>query len=404
VAVTVVSASPLSSQDFGWSELPSASIDPEPYQLVWWDDFEGDSLDLKKWYHLVDCSGRGNNELQCYTNRTENVRVSNGILELIARPEKYEERDYTSGRVHSSGQGWTYGFFEARARLPRGKHLWPAIWMVPSSGVYGPWPMSGEIDIMEARGQDTYRMESTIHYGAARTDRSKIGTSMMDFPFDLSDDFHVFGFEWNNSSMSWYFDGIKYFQVPTDKWFITDKGSRVYSHPGAPFDQNFKWILNVAVGGGYFPKTTYGDISWEEAVNWEKPFMEVDWVRVFQKNINPYLTAKQVETTTASFKPTSSENPHQTSLNPTHDTFTPTVIPIYSDSDTTTLPTTSTTSDETTTFKSLGEHDLKKDEDKKIKDSSAVDPKKGNEVVFYDYDTLVEEEVEPSTTYYYDFL
>ena len=367
------------SLEAGWPifDLSNPNLYDEAYQLVWWDDFDGDSLDLKKWYHLIDCSGRGNNELQCYTNRSDNVLVQEGLLKLFAKPEKYQGRDYTSGRIHAAGQGWTFGFFEARARLPKGKHLWPAIWMVPASGVYGPWPSSGEIDIMESRGQRVFSMESTIHFGASRSDRSKIGTKMLDFPFDFSQDFHVFGFEWTNRSMTWYLDGIRYFEIPTDRWFITDKGTRMYNHSGAPFDQSFKWILNVAVGGGYFPKDTYGDISWEEAIKWEKPFMEVDWVRVFKKM--PISTVYvDHEATSAT---TESSTIDYSSL----------------------LPTTTTTS---STIYESNFQSSKKDEDKKIKEekpAETVDGKKDNEVVFYEYETISSSE-EPSIADYYDTL
>ena len=145
------------------------------YTLVWSDDFNGQELDRDKWSPLIDCSGRGNNELQCYTDRAKNVQVYNGSLILTALPESYKNREFTSGRVHAKGPGWMYGFFEARARLPKGKHLWPAIWMVPTIGTYGPWPKSGEIDIMEQRGQVSNSIEGTIHYGYSREVRENTG-------------------------------------------------------------------------------------------------------------------------------------------------------------------------------------------------------------------------------------
>lgn len=263
--------------------LPPAILSPSDYQLVWSDDFDGEKLDSRKWYPLIDCSGRGNNELQCYTNRPENVRVRNGQLELMAQAEKYAGRNFTSGRVHASGPGWTYGWFEARARLAKGMHLWPAIWLVPTDSVYGPWPQSGEIDIIENRGQNECELESTIHFGSSRSNRKKIGTSMIEFPFDFSQDFHIFGFEWTNQSMKWFLDGVLYFEVSTNQFFTDKKDRQIYPHKGAPFDQNFKWVLNVAVGGFFFPPSVYGRISRSDARDWPKPVMEVDWVRVFQK-------------------------------------------------------------------------------------------------------------------------
>ena len=429
IAVSVTSTPISLDSPLFWPgfQLSTSTEDQDAYQLVWYDDFDEESLNLKKWYPLVDCSGRGNNELQCYTNRTDNIRIRHGVLELAAIPEKYQNRDFTSGRVHAVGQGWTYGFFEARARLPQGKHLWPAIWMVPASGVYGSWPMSGEIDIMEGRGQKSTSMESTIHYGASRSDRSKIGCGIIDFPFDFSDDYHIFGFEWTNTSMSWLLDGIKYYEVSTDRWFITDKGSLIYNHSGAPFDQSFKWILNVAVGGGYFPKETYGDLTWEEALQWKKPVMEVDWVRVFQKIPQPYTpedivqvsstSLPSVETLTVTTEVStvstteSVEETSETSESNRESTVSSTSTSV---SDVTTTPSTTiaSTSTETTsehssepsTTKSsdLEESDVKKDKDKKVKDSSeTIDVK--NEVVLYDYESSHTND-DPSNTYYYDAL
>lgn len=97
------------------------------YKLVWHDEFNGDVLDRSKWYHLVDCSGRGNRELQCYTNRTDNVQLKNGHLILTARREDYNRKQFTSGRIHTSGRGWKYGKFEARARLPKGTDIATAL-------------------------------------------------------------------------------------------------------------------------------------------------------------------------------------------------------------------------------------------------------------------------------------
>lgn len=298
------------------------------YHLVWFDDFDGEALDRRKWYPLIDCSGRGNNELQCYTSREKNVRVRNGQLELIAVPEDFGGRNFTSGRVHASGPGWTYGWFEARARLTKGMHLWPAVWLIPTDGAYGPWPRSGEIDIMEARGQNVAEIESTIHYGSSRRDRGKIGSAMIDFPFDFSQEFHVFGFEWTNQSMRWFLDGVLYFQTSTDRFFTDKKGERIYRKKGSPFDQNFKWILNVAVGGVFFPPSVYGRVSRSDAITWPKPVMEVDWVRVFQRRTEHQnqssisretqapTTHTPVPTTTrlppTSFASTTSSSKHQT--------------------------------------------------------------------------------------------
>lgn len=253
------------------------------YHLVWRDEFQTNRLDRTKWYMLQDCSGRGNSELQCYTNRTQNVRVENGNLLITAHVENYDGKEFTSGRVHAVGPGWKYGRFEVRARLPKGSHLWPAIWLVPVSRIFGAWPRSGEIDIMEQRGQQSSAIEATIHFGANRTVRSKFGSGMVDFAFDFSSDYHVFGLDWDADHMNWTVDGLLFSSVAINKSFNL-KGVHVYKQNREPFDQPFKFILNIAVGGSYFPRLKYGQLSKQAAYRWEKPTLEIDWVRVWQRN------------------------------------------------------------------------------------------------------------------------
>ena len=343
----------------------TASLALDNYRLVWNDEFDGTELDRSKWYHLVDCSGRGNRELQCYTNRTENVHVANGVLTLAARPESFGNKQFTSGRVHASGRGWRFGRFETRAKLPKGQHLWPAIWLVPTNGVYGPWPQSGEIDIMEQRGQNTTKVEGTLHFGASRARRAKRGSGQTEFGFDFSDDFHVFAFEWTRDLMIWSVDNHEFFSVSLRRSFNV-KGSQSYTKDGSPFDQMFKWILNVAVGGTYFPSSVYGDIKPESAANWPRPVMEVDWVRVYQRpseteDTEGLLTLRITTTTstTTSQPPTMSSRPPTTSTTtptpvvmPTTSAITPTISGVSANSSdirSTLSPSSSTTSTTTST-------------------------------------------------------
>jgi beta-glucanase (GH16 family) len=125
------------------------------WNLVWSDEFSGNTLDRSKWEFEVNARGGGNNELQYYI--TNNARVQDGILTIEARKERYTgsqgTREYTSSRIRTRHQGdWLYGRFDIRARLPQGKGIWPAIWMLPTDNRYGGWPHSGEIDIMELVG------------------------------------------------------------------------------------------------------------------------------------------------------------------------------------------------------------------------------------------------------------
>ena len=244
------------------------------YREIWRDDFNGNQLDQSKWYFgNIGCSGNGNNEMQCYTDR--NAKVENGLLVINVKIEPGNGgKQFSSSRIHGK-QGFVYGKFEARAKLPKGRHLWPAVWMMPLKSEFGEWPRSGEIDIMEHRGQVSDSVEGTIHYG----DRGHIyeGSSMRKFPFDFSRDFHVFAIERTPTKIAWSVDGKEYYSYNTDKMF----GNNIYKNKGEPFNKEFYWIFNVAVGGGYFPENPFGPpVTTDEARRWEKTTMEVDWVKV----------------------------------------------------------------------------------------------------------------------------
>lgn len=250
-------------------------------KVVWQEDFNCAQPDAGKWDIQVDCNGGGNNELQCYTRRPKNVKCHQGKLIITAKPEDYQNKKFTSARLHGK-QGWKYGYFEARAKLPKGKHLWPAIWMMPHASKYGIWPRSGEIDIMEYREQELTKIESTLHYGAAWNDKGQTGSGMREFGIDFSQDFHLFGFEWTDKKMVWYLDNKPYFETSLDRMFNPPSGTKVYDKKGSPFDEPFHWILNLAVGGGFFPPEKYGNITPEEAKSWPQPVIEIDYLKVYQ--------------------------------------------------------------------------------------------------------------------------
>ncbi len=227
--------------------------------------------------------GFGNNELECYTaHRHENVRLENGNLVINSRVEEMNGKHFTSGKLHSK-QSWTYGKFEARAKLPKGKHLWPAIWMMPAKSVYGGWAASGEIDIMEYRGERTDTLLGTIHFGGSWPNNRASGSGEVKFGSDFSADFHTYGFEWNENEMQWLLDGKVWHKENIHRNFYSGVGNNPYTKPGQPFDQSFYWILNVAIGGNFFPTNPFGpQVTPEEARHWAKPTMEVDYVRVWE--------------------------------------------------------------------------------------------------------------------------
>ena len=186
-------------------------------------------------------NGWGNNELQYYTNREENVTVQNGYLLITAREEAFEGSSYTSGRILTKGKfDQTYGRFEARIRLPYGQGMWPAFWMLgDDNNGEDIWPQIGEIDIMEYRGQNPSVILGSVH-GPGYSAGNSVGESYT-IPNDRFDtDFHVFGVEWGPNYINYYVDDVLYNRItPEDV-----SGEWVFNKP-------FYMILNLAVGGDF---------------------------------------------------------------------------------------------------------------------------------------------------------
>jgi beta-glucanase (GH16 family) len=258
-------------------EKPSAPQDtipvPAGWKLVWNDEFDGDAVDPYKWWFEVNGQGGGNNELQYYTSRRENAFVENGTLVIQAQKEQYTgpdgTRNYTSARIRTKYMGdWKYGRFEIRAKLPEGRGLWPAIWMMPTDEAYGAWPASGEIDIMEELGQEPNKVYGTLHFGGLV--HASIGGSVVLPTSDFSGGFHVFKLEWDSTAVRWAVDDSLYFTATVDDWYTT-------AAPGpAPFDKRFYMILNVAVGGNW-PGNPDATTEFPQR-------MAVDYVRVYQRS------------------------------------------------------------------------------------------------------------------------
>lgn len=253
-------------EDNSITQPPVAINDSIPqlpgWKLIWNDEFNGTKLNTSKWSYEVNGDGGGNNELQFYTANSSNSNVENGMLVICAQKENYQGKQYTSARLRTIFKGdWKYGRFEIRAKLPYGKGLWPAIWMMPTDNVYGSWPKSGEIDIMECLGDDTWKVFGTIHFADAYGNHLQSGGSYS-LPSDstsFAGKFSVFAVEWDSASIQWYVDSMRYYSVTKS----------------IPFDQRFYLILNVAVGG-----------NWPGNPNEFTIFpqvMAVDYVRVYQR-------------------------------------------------------------------------------------------------------------------------
>jgi beta-glucanase (GH16 family) len=240
----------------------------QDWQLVWNDEFGGHGIDPAKWEHEVRGDGGGNNELQYYTDRPENSFVRDGRLVIRALREEYRGRHYTSARLRTRYRGdWTYGRFEARVRLPGGRGLWPAVWLLPTDEEYGGWAASGEIDILELRGDQPRTVYGTLHYGGSWPDNVQSGAAFtLEEPASFVDQFHVFALEWFPGEIRWYVDGA---------WYQTQTQWHTAGAPfPAPFDRRFHLIVNVAVGGT-FPGNP------DETTQFPQE-LEIDFVRVYQ--------------------------------------------------------------------------------------------------------------------------
>lgn len=240
----------------------------EGYTLLWHDEFNGKSLDESIWNYEPHEPGWTNNELQEYTTSTDNVFLRDGNLVIKAIQT---DDGYTSGKVTSQNkQDFTYGKVVARARVPEGKGLWPAIWMMPQDeSYYGQWPKCGEIDIMEVLGHQVDTAYATIHYGEPHGEQQ--GTYVLD-EGTFASDFHEFSVEWEPGEMRFYIDGNLYHTV--NDWFTAvDDVEKPYP---APFDQPFFVQMNLAVGGDW-----PGDP--DANTDFDKAEFEIDYVRVYQR-------------------------------------------------------------------------------------------------------------------------
>ncbi len=259
---------------FSVSFLLSTCPPEEERQLVWSDEFNYSGLpDPSKWSYDVGngCNlpcgcGWGNNESQYYTEKDlDNARVTRGSLIIEAIQEKMEGAKYSSARLVSRGKGdWQYGRIEIRAKLPSGRGIWPAIWMLSTEDKYKGWPNSGEIDIMEHVGYHPDTIFGTVHTKAFN---GMIGTQVGGNIYnpEVENDFHTYSIDWDENSIKWYVDDQHYFTFENNK-----KGFASW-----PFDQKFHLIMNVTVGGYWGGKHGIDKSVFPQR-------MEVDYVRVYQ--------------------------------------------------------------------------------------------------------------------------
>lgn len=241
----------------------------EETEIVWQDEFNGSgSLNSTKWTYDNGRgqNGWGNQELQYYTNRPENVSMDGeGNLIITARKENLAGSNYTSARIKTQGLfSQTYGRVEARLKTPYGTGIWPAFWMLGSDISSVSWPQSGEIDIMEMRGQEPSIIHGSIHGpGYSAGNAISASYSLQNDRFD--NDFHIYAVEWYPEQIDFFVDDFLYQRI---------KKSDVESIGGEwVFDKPFFILFNIAVGGNYVGSPS---------INTSFPQkMTIDYIRVY---------------------------------------------------------------------------------------------------------------------------
>lgn len=278
----------------------SAASATEGFELVWQDLFDGDALNLDRWNIEVNGAGGGNNELQFYTDRPENVSVVDGCLVLTACREDYEWKKFTSGRINSKNKiAFTHGMIEASIKMPEtADGLWPAFWMMGNDYDEVGWPRCGETDIVEMgnaagikAGTQSRFFNGACHWGQAwpQASYAKSTTHL----YSLQDgEFHLFTVVWNEESIIMYVDRDKYpnynpyyrldcpMTEPDNEW-----------SPGNYFHKNNFILFNLAVGGDFTGIHKGADITALNEGNSNQASMLVDYVKIYQKGDDSEHTA-----------------------------------------------------------------------------------------------------------------
>ena len=253
----------------------------EKWKLVWKEEFNYSGLpNAKKWSYEV--GHIRNNEKQYYTNaRKENAWVSNGVLAITGKKESFPNEffkkgsgdwktqdstaQYTSASINTLGKvGWKYGRIEIKAKLPHGRGIWPAIWMMGTNRLEVGWPKCGEIDIMEFVGNQPKDIYGTMHFPDPNAEGNKSNGNKITSE-NLKNDFHLYAIEWNEKTIDVYFDNNKYHSFSIDSAGVGEDN---------PFRKPFYLLLNLAMGA-----------------NWPGPIDDsvlpqqflVDYVRVYEK-------------------------------------------------------------------------------------------------------------------------
>lgn len=243
------------------------------HNLVWQDEFDGFSVNTSSWNFEIGTGsgGWGNNELEYY--RAENATVADSVLTIEAREESFGNSNYTSARLTTQGKrSFQYGRVDIRALLPKGKGIWPALWMLGNNFNTTGWPDCGEIDIMEMVGGNggENKVYGTLHWEFNGEHADAGGSkTLSSSTYNFAEAYHVFSIIWDENTIKWYVDDQQYFVID-----IT--GSDM-----SEFHQEQFFIFNVAVGGNWPGSPDATTIFPQQ--------MKVDYIRVFQQEQQIFL-------------------------------------------------------------------------------------------------------------------
>jgi beta-glucanase (GH16 family) len=246
----------------------SSTTDADTWALRFSDEFDGAAgalPNVANWKFDVGTDW-GNAQLEYDTDRATNASTDGkGFLVITARKEAFQGRQYTSARITTEGlKTFKYGRIEARMKLPSGRGLWPAFWLLGANRPTVGWPQSGEIDIMEYRGQAPGTVIGSLH-GPGYSGGNALTKDFSPTATRFDNSFHVFSIEWNPLQIDYFVDGARYQTIQR------------FDAPGEwVFDKPFYIILNVAVGGNF--------VGSPDAITSFPQTMMVDWVRVYELN------------------------------------------------------------------------------------------------------------------------
>jgi len=247
----------------GLLSLGTSWAQPKERKLVWQEEFDGITLNEKEWnFELGDgcpnICGWGNNEKQIYTKNNHSLKNGNLVINVL----KNGNDSYTSTRITTAGKKeFQYGRMEVRAKIPTGKGIWPAFWMLGSNIKKVGWPKCGEIDILEYVGREPHQIFTSLH--TQDSHGNTINTKKTQIS-NIEEGFHLYAIDWTKDKIEFFVDNQSVYTFNPDK-----KDENVW-----PFNQPFYFIINVAVGGNFGGHDVDNEIFPQEFL--------IDYIRVYQ--------------------------------------------------------------------------------------------------------------------------